>query len=238
MLSTLRGSTSTLSRFPNTTWSTTPPNRSASSRASRSASATSASGSPRGLEEAAGDRAVQLTRRQLELLGAEQAGSHARGRRDDHGGHVVGQQRRLGRDPVDQAVGARVVLDLLEQLLEPLAAEDAVLRAGLHEPVGEEARRPSRAPAAPSSGADPCAPRRRSGATSRPSPARGVRVRPRSAPGARRSRTSASPFPDRARPGARLRSLRRGSRRSRGRRPGAPRAARVRPRGRRAACSA
>ena len=41
MLSTLRGSTSTRSRFPKTTCSTTPPKRSASSRASRSASSTS-----------------------------------------------------------------------------------------------------------------------------------------------------------------------------------------------------
>ena len=41
MLSTLRGSTSTRRRFPNTTCSTTPPKRSASRRASRSASSTS-----------------------------------------------------------------------------------------------------------------------------------------------------------------------------------------------------
>src|SRR5918992_5768413 len=45
-LSTLRGSTSTLSRLPKTTWTTTPPKRSASSWASRSAVATSASGRP------------------------------------------------------------------------------------------------------------------------------------------------------------------------------------------------
>ena len=139
MLSTLRGSTSTRSRLPNTTCSTTPPKRSASIRASRSASSTSALGEPAGLEEAPRDGALELARGELQLLGAEQAGGDAGGRLDHDRGHVVGEHvapRRSTRSI--EPAGRGVVADLLEQLGEPLATEQAALgRAGLEQPVGE-----------------------------------------------------------------------------------------------------
>ena len=93
-----------------------------------------------GLQEAAGQRPVELACRELQLLGAEVAGG-------DGGGRARSSPRRCRRRARgassatrrDQLLRVRVGAEVVEDLLEPLAAEDAVGRARLDQAVGEEA---------------------------------------------------------------------------------------------------
>ncbi len=139
MLSTLRGSTSTWWRLPNTTCRTTPPKRAARARASLSAASISCSGTSQDSRKRRASGAVQLAGRQLQLLRTEQAGGHGGHRADHHRGHVVGHRARLLGHAPQQILRVGALTEVVEDLLQPLAAEDAVRGARLDQPVGEEA---------------------------------------------------------------------------------------------------
>src|SRR5215211_6470454 len=112
MLSTLRGSTSTRRRLPKTTWRTTPPKRSARVRASYNAESTSTADTPH-------------DSRKRWAIGPSSSRA------------VSSSCSVRNRPAVTPAVGDT---EPVEHLLEATATEDATGRAGLHEPVREEAR--------------------------------------------------------------------------------------------------
>ena len=93
-----------------------------------------------GLEEPAGDVAAQLVGGQLQLLAAEAARGHRAGRREEAGGHVVGHEARLGGNVLEQLAGLGVGPQLLEDVAQARAAEDAPFGSGLGQAIGEQAR--------------------------------------------------------------------------------------------------
>src|SRR5439155_8959848 len=93
-----------------------------------------------GGEEARVRLAVDIVRRDLELLDAQRARRRRRPRTEDQRGEVVVGLVGAVDDLAEQFVRSAGRAEGGDELLEPLAAEEAAVEAGLDQAVGVEAR--------------------------------------------------------------------------------------------------